>query len=317
MAPSEISAGSTAAVAMRQKKQASRPTSDDDSTSVAGSVNGTPKKRKRTKEERAARRAAKNGTAAATATKPVSSKDGERFPANEEEEEAAAEIAASKRPRIDLEDKSKSLALTAGHPRAPDAAADAERLEKMCGAVRTILECIGEDSSRPGLLDTPSRYAKALLFLTKGYQQTPREIINDAIWDDEGHNHHGMVIVRDIEIYSLCEHHMVPFTGKMHIGYIPTTRVVGLSKLARIAEVYARRLQIQERLTKEVAMAIMDLLKPHGVAVVMEAKHLCMVTRGVEKTGTSTITSSVLGCFERSSKTRNEFLSLLKLDKSF
>ena len=216
----------------------------------------------------------------------------------------------------------------------------------MCGAVRTILECIGEDPSRPGLLDSPSRYAKALLFLTKGYQQTPREIINEAIWDDEGHNHHGMVIVRDIEIYSLCEHHLVPFTGKvspryphaaspsfprstlclgymsadtnqMHIGYIPTTRVVGLSKLARIAEVYARRLQIQERLTKDVAGAIMDVLRPQGVAVVMEAKHLCMVMRGVEKSSAATITSCVLGCFETSSKTRNEFLSLLRLERGF
>lgn len=214
----------------------------------------------------------------------------------------------------------------------------------MCGAVRTILECIGEDPTRPGLLDSPSRYAKALLFLTKGYQQTPREIINEAIWDDEGHNHHGMVIVRDIEIYSLCEHHLVPFTGKvskpfqlshrpptplppgnvspannhqMHIGYIPTTRVVGLSKLARIAEVYARRLQIQERLTKDVAGAIMDVLRPQGVAVVMEAKHLCMVMRGVEKSSASTITSSVLGCFETSSKTRNEFLNLLRLERGF
>lgn len=103
----------------------------------------------------------------------------------------------------------------AGHPKKPDPAADAERLEKMCGAMRTILECIGEDPDRPGLLDSPSRYAKALLFLTKGYQQTPREIINNAIWDDEGHNHHGMVIVRDIEVFSLCEHHLVPFTGKV------------------------------------------------------------------------------------------------------
>lgn len=182
----------------------------------------------------------------------------------------------------------------------------------MEGAVRTLLECVGEDPNRAGLLDTPSRYAKALLFLTKGYQEDIRDVINGAIFH-EGHNE--MVIVKDIEVFSLCEHHLVPFTGKMHIGYIPRDAVVGISKLPRIAEMFARRLQIQERLTKEVANAIMEILQPHGVAVVMESSHLCMVMRGVQKTSSSTLTSCVLGCFERQSKTRNEFFSLVGLKR--
>ncbi|KAJ4025647.1 GTP cyclohydrolase 1 [Fusarium irregulare] len=188
----------------------------------------------------------------------------------------------------------------------------AERLDRMKGAVRTLLECVGEDPDREGLLDTPSRYAKALLFLTKGYQVNVEDIVNNALFR-EGHSE--MVIVKDIEVFSLCEHHLVPFTGKMHIGYIPNETVIGLSKLPRIAEMFARRLQIQERLTKEVAHAIMEILKPQGVAVVMESSHLCMVMRGVEKTTTSTITSCVLGCFERKSKTRNEFLNLIGINK--
>lgn len=188
----------------------------------------------------------------------------------------------------------------------------AVRLERMSGAVRTILECVGEDPDREGLLKTPERYAKALLFLTKGYQDNIETMVNEALFR-EGHSE--MVIVKDIEIFSLCEHHLVPFTGKMHIGYIPNETVIGLSKLPRIAEMFARRLQIQERLTKEVAHAIMEILKPQGVAVVMESSHLCMVMRGVEKTTTSTITSCVLGCFEKKSKTRNEFLNLIGINR--
>ncbi|KAK9414008.1 putative GTP cyclohydrolase 1 [Seiridium unicorne] len=188
----------------------------------------------------------------------------------------------------------------------------AARLEKMRNAVRTILECVGEDPDREGVLDTPGRYAKAMLFFTKGYQQNVKDIVNDAIFH-EGHNE--MVIVKDIEIFSLCEHHLVPFTGKMHIGYIPNNNVIGISKLPRIAELFARRLQVQERLTREVANAIMEILKPQGVAVVMESSHLCMVMRGVEKTTATTITSCVLGCFERKEKTRNEFLSLVGLNR--
>ncbi|KAI0403150.1 GTP cyclohydrolase I [Xylaria palmicola] len=188
----------------------------------------------------------------------------------------------------------------------------AARLEKLRSAVRTILECVGEDPDREGVLDTPTRYAKAMLFFTKGYQQNVKDIVNNAIFH-EGHNE--MVIVKDIEIFSLCEHHLVPFTGKMHIGYIPRDNVIGISKLPRIAEMFSRRLQVQERLTREVANAIMEVLKPQGVAVVMESSHLCMVMRGVEKTTTSTITSCVLGCFERKEKTRNEFLSLVGLNR--
>ncbi|POR33793.1 Uncharacterized protein TPAR_06012 [Tolypocladium paradoxum] len=187
-----------------------------------------------------------------------------------------------------------------------------QRLVKMRDAVRTLLECVGEDPDREGLLDTPSRYAKALLEFTSGYQVNVEDIVNNALFH-EGHSE--MIIVKDIEIHSLCEHHLVPFVGKMHIGYIPSDTVIGLSKLPRIAEMYARRLQIQERLTKEVAHAIMEILKPQGVAVVMESSHLCMVMRGVRQTSTSTITSCVLGCFERKSKTRNEFLSLVGINR--
>lgn len=202
----------------------------------------------------------------------------------------------------------------------------------MRGAVRALLECAGEDADREGLLDTPERFANAFLFFTKGYQENIEDIVNGALFH-EGHNE--MVIVKDIEVNSLCEHHLVPFVGKvtpippqprrgahaqtdtrqMHIGYIPSDTVIGLSKLPRIAEMYSRRLQVQERLTKEVAHAIMEILKPQGVAVVMEAKHLCMAMRGVQKTTSSTITSCVLGCFERKFKTRNEFLSLVGVNR--
>lgn len=192
-----------------------------------------------------------------------------------------------------------------------DPEAAAARLDRIKGAVRTILECVGENADREGLLATPERYAKAMLYFTRGYEQNVLDIVNGAIFQ-EGHSE--MVIVKDVDVYSVCEHHLVPFTGKMHIGYIPNNAVIGISKLPRIAEMFARRLQIQERLTKEVANAIFEVLRPQGVAVVMESSHLCMVMRGVQKTSSTTVTSCMLGCFERRDKTRNEFLSLINVN---
>lgn len=185
---------------------------------------------------------------------------------------------------------------------------DPETLDKMSKACRTILECIGEDPDREGLVKTPSRWAKALLFMTKGYHQTCKDVTNGAVFSED---HDEMVVVRNIDIHSLCEHHMVPFTGRVHIGYIPNGKVLGLSKLARIAEVYARRLQVQERLTRQIADAIVEAVEPLGVAVVLECTHMCMQMRGVQKVGASTTTSSVRGIFESNSKTRAEFFSII------
>lgn len=197
-----------------------------------------------------------------------------------------------------------------------------QRLQKMSGAVRTILECLGEDPDREGLKDTPDRYAKAMLYFTKGYTEDLRDVLNSAVFEED---HNEMVIVKDIEIYSMCEHHLCPWFGTITIGYIPNKRVIGLSKLARIAEMFARRLSVQERFSKQVAQALLEVLRPQGVAVIVEASHMCMTMRGVQKTGATTITSCMLGnatrfekrmeadqigCFEKSQKTREEFLSL-------
>jgi GTP cyclohydrolase I len=172
-----------------------------------------------------------------------------------------------------------------------------------------LLLQIGENPQREGLLNTPDRAAKAMAFLTQGYQQNVEQVINDAIFSVED-NH--MVIVKDIELYSLCEHHVLPFFGKCHIGYIPDGKVLGVSKLARLVDLFARRLQIQERLTNQIAQTIMEVIAPEGVGVVIEAKHLCMMMRGVEKQNSCMVTSAMLGSFRRDRATRNEFLQLIK-----
>ncbi|KUJ14068.1 GTP cyclohydrolase I, partial [Mollisia scopiformis] len=185
-----------------------------------------------------------------------------------------------------------------------------QKLHTLTAAIKIMISCLGEDPTREGLLDTPQRYAKALLSFTEGYHMKVANVINNAIFHvDEGSD---MVIVKDIEVFSLCEHHLVPFMGKIHVGYLPDGRVIGLSKIARIVEVFARRLQVQERLTRQVALAIEEVLKPHGVAVVMESSHLCMIMRGVQKTNSSTTTRCMLGSFNHEADLRKEFLSLLR-----
>jgi GTP cyclohydrolase I len=173
-----------------------------------------------------------------------------------------------------------------------------------------IIESIGEDLNRPGLIDTPKRAAKAFEFMTRGYEQSVDEVVNDALFPSDSSE---MILVQDIELYSLCEHHLLPFIGKCHVAYIPTGRVLGLSKIARIVDVFARRLQIQESLTSQIAQTIMDVTHAEGVGVIIEAKHMCMMMRGVEKQNSSMKTSSMLGCFRSEQKTRDEFLSLLQL----
>lgn len=174
--------------------------------------------------------------------------------------------------------------------------------------IRRQLELLGEDPDREGLIRTPHRVAKSLAWLTRGYEMDVEHVVGNGIFDAEHAT--NMVMVRDIELYSLCEHHMLPFYGKAHVAYIPNGKIVGLSKLPRIVEVFARRLQVQERLTEQIAGALDDVLKPQGVGVVIEAFHLCMMMRGVEKQNSKTITSAVRGLFRADPRTREEFLTL-------
>lgn len=184
--------------------------------------------------------------------------------------------------------------------------------ESIADLVRKMLVQIGEDPNREGLRKTPERFEKALRFLTNGYRQDPEKILNGAMFSvcyDE------MVVVKDIEVYSLCEHHLLPFFGKCHVAYLPNKKVVGLSKLARLVNMYARRLQIQERLTSQIAQAINEELSPQGVGVIIEARHLCMVMRGVEKQNSMAVSSAMLGAFRESKQTRDEFLALVRSGK--
>ncbi|HXJ17422.1 MAG TPA: GTP cyclohydrolase I FolE [Candidatus Polarisedimenticolia bacterium] len=186
---------------------------------------------------------------------------------------------------------------------------EAEGSESIADLIRRVLAQLGEDPGREGLRHTPERFEKALRYLTSGYRQDPEKILNGAMFSV---GYDEMVLVKDIEVYSLCEHHLLPFFGKCHVAYIPNKKVVGLSKIARLVNMYARRLQIQERLTNQIARTIEDRLNPQGVGVIIEARHLCMVMRGVEKQNSAAVTSAMLGVFREKKQTRDEFLSLVR-----
>lgn len=193
-------------------------------------------------------------------------------------------------------------------PKARPRAASAAR-DPLSAPVRALLRGVGEDPNREGLRATPSRVAESMRFMTQGYAQDPRRILGDAVFEEETDE---MVVVRDVEVYSLCEHHLVPFFGKAHVGYLPKGRIVGLSKIPRIVDAYARRLQVQERLTSQIAKALFDVLAPRGVGVVVEAQHLCMMMRGVEKQNSRAVTSCMLGLFRSDARTRAEFLDFVR-----
>lgn len=173
--------------------------------------------------------------------------------------------------------------------------------------VAEMIRRLGDDPERPGMLKTPERVAESMRFLTKGYREKPADVLGDALFEE---SHQNMVVVKDIELYSLCEHHLLPFFGKVHVAYIPNGQIVGLSKVARLVEVFARRFQVQERLTDQIAQALWDTTQPQGVGVVVEAYHLCMMMRGVEKQNSKTITSAMRGLFLSDQRTRDEFLRL-------
>ena len=181
-------------------------------------------------------------------------------------------------------------------------------LKPMEDRVKELLDLLGEDTSRDGLVRTPKRVASSLKFLTSGYRQDPQKILNNAVFHED---YDEMVVVKDIEIFSLCEHHLLPFYGKAHVAYIPDGKIIGLSKIPRLVDVFAKRLQVQERLTMQIAESLMGALKPRGVGVVIEAFHLCMAMRGVQKAGSVTLTSAMLGSFRTSERVRSEFLSLI------
>jgi GTP cyclohydrolase I len=185
--------------------------------------------------------------------------------------------------------------------------------ESIADLVRKIIVQIGEDPNREGLERTPERFEKALRYLTSGYKQDPEVILNGAMFSV---SYDEMVVVKDIEVYSLCEHHLLPFFGRCHVAYIPDKKVVGLSKIARLVNMYARRLQIQERLTSQIAKAVEEKLSPQGVGVIIEARHLCMVMRGVEKQNSTAVSSAMLGCFRENKQTRDEFLALVRGSKA-
>jgi GTP cyclohydrolase I len=188
----------------------------------------------------------------------------------------------------------------------------AARLRTFRREVRTILAALGEDPERDGLRKTPARVETALRWLTQGYDVSVQDVVGDGVFKEE---HDEMILVRDIELYSLCEHHMLPFFGRAHVAYVPDGRLIGLSKLPRIVEVFARRLQVQERLTDQIADAVMEVLEPQGVGVVIEAAHLCMMMRGVEKQNSRTVTSAVRGIFRKDPRTRAEFLRLVSASR--
>ncbi len=179
----------------------------------------------------------------------------------------------------------------------------------MDSLIRDLLSALGENPDREGLLKTPERVARSLRFLTQGYEKDPKTVINDAVFSDKTDE---MIVVKDISFYSLCEHHLLPFFGNCHVAYIPGNHIVGLSKIARLVDIYARRLQVQERLTTQIADTIQEHLKPRGVAVVMEAQHLCMMMRGVQKPNSTMVTSAMLGAFRTKEATRVEFLNMIQ-----
>ncbi len=188
---------------------------------------------------------------------------------------------------------------------------DPKTVAELAGNYKSILNLIGEDTEREGLMDSPERIAKAMLFFTQGYEQNPQNIIESATFEED---YRQMVVVKDIEIYSLCEHHLVPFFGKAHVAYIPNGRICGLSKIPRMVEAYARRLQVQERLTRQIKECLQQTLNPLGVAVVIEARHLCMSMRGVQKQNSITTTSDFSGAFLKNLSTRDEFMQLISSD---